>query len=206
MIFKRLYCIFVAVCRHNFVPRQNTYKIRSIPKWILMILFICLYWIFVAVCRFNITLLQTGKVRTVPVGTYTRLAKHDQRGARQPPPPPPKKNSQKLLAICEYDHLNNNRCSILRVPLIFTNVQHMIYLNIYKFYNYIHGKYIWNRSVMLTNNACLWQERKVYAIMKNSVASTHCAFEGWSMFKVMKPSIWYLDENRLEAGQQQIVN
>ena len=36
---------------------------------------------------------------------------------------------------------------------------------------------------------------------------THCAFEGWSIFKVMKRSmLWYLDENCWEAGQQQFVN
>jgi hypothetical protein len=48
--------------------------------------------------------------------------------------------------------------------------------------------------------------KEVYAITKNIVASTHCAFEAWSMLKVMKPSMWYLDDNGWEAGQQQIVN
>jgi len=120
------------------------------------------------------------------------------------------------LSICKYDLLNNTRRSILRVPLNFINVRHLIYLYIYKFYNYIHGKYIWNRFVMLTNNhACFMKRnivvkhtmtRKVYAITKSIMASTHCAFEGWSMFKAMKPSMWYLDDNRWEAGQQQIVN
>ena len=46
------------------------------------------------------------------------------------------------LSICKYDHLNNTRRYILRVPLIFINVRHLIYLYIYKFYNFILGKYI----------------------------------------------------------------
>ena len=58
------------------------------------------------------------------------------------------------LSLCKYDHLNNTRHSILKASLIFTHVRHLIYLYIYKIYNYIHGKYIWNRSVMLKNNAC----------------------------------------------------
>ena len=69
-------------------------------------------------------------------------------------------------------------------------------LYIDKFYSYIHGKYNWNHSVMLTNNACFMKRnivvkhmtRKVYAITKNIVALTHCAFKEWSMFKVM--NIW----------------
>ena len=112
------------------------------------------------------------------------------------------------LCVCEYDHLNSTRCADLRVSLNFINVRHLIYLYNIKFYNYIHGKYIWNRSVMLTNNACFVKRnikvknitRKVYAITKNIVASTHCAFEGWSMFKLMKPSMWYVDDKRWEAG------
>ena len=38
--------------------------------------------------------------------------------------------------------MGNSRRAILRVPLIFINVQHLIYLYIYKFYDYVHGKYI----------------------------------------------------------------
>ena len=39
----------------------------------------------------------------------------------------------------------------------------------------------------------------------------HCGFDTlrlrrMELFKAMKPSMWYLDENRWEAGQQQIVN
>ena len=91
------------------------------------------------------------------------------------------------LFICKYDHLNNTRCAILRVTLNFIKVRHLIYLYIYKFYNYIHGKYIWNRSVMLTNNACFMKRnivvkhmtRKVYAIMKNIVAST--TLDTWNL-------------------------
>ena len=37
-------------------------------------------------------------------------------------------------------------------------------------------------------------------ITKNIVTSTHCAFEGWRMFMVMKLSMWYLDDNRWETG------
>ena len=69
---------------------------------------------------------------------------------------------------------------------------------------------------MLTNNACFMKRniaakhmtrKKNYAITtKIFVATTHCAFEGWSMIKIMKSSMWYLDDNRWEAGQQQIVN
>ena len=66
------------------------------------------------------------------------------------------------LCICEYDHLNNIRCSIS-------------------------------------------QKKFTQYITKNIVASTHCAFEGWRLFKVMKPSMWYLDDNRWDAGQQQIL-
>ena len=64
---------------------------------------------------------------------------------------------------------------------------------------------------MLTNNACFVKRnikvkniaRKVYAITKNIVASTHCAFEGWSMFKLtMKPSMWYVDDNRWENNNK----
>ena len=119
------------------------------------------------------------------------------------------------LSICKYDHFNNTRCSILRVPLIFINVRHLIYLYIYKFYNYIHGKYIWNRSVMLTHNACFMKRNIGVKHMtrmeslrnKKTLWLQHqCAFEGWSMFKVMKPSMWPLDDNYWEAGQQQIVN
>ena len=63
---------------------------------------------------------------------------------------------------------------------------------------------------MLTNNACFMKRNivvknvtgKVYAITKNIVASTHCAFEGWSMFKVMKPSMWYVDDNRCEEDNK----
>ena len=73
------------------------------------------------------------------------------------------------------------------------------------------------KSFCHVNKQCLLHEKKyrskandkkgkVDAITKNIVASTHCAFEGWSMFKVMKPSMWYLDDNHWEAGQQQIVN
>ena len=69
-------------------------------------------------------------------------------------------------------------------------------------------------SCCLTNNAYFVKRnvivkhmaRKVYTITKNIVASTNCAFEGWSMFKVMKPSMSYLDDNHWEAGQQHFVN
>ena len=46
------------------------------------------------------------------------------------------------------------------------------------------------------------QRKFTQYITKNIVASTHCAFEGWRMIKVMKPSMWYLDDNRWEAGRQ----
>ena len=102
------------------------------------------------------------------------------------------------------------RPAILRVPLNFINVRHLIYLYMCKFYNYIHGKYIWNRSVMLTNSACFVKinikvkniTRKVYAMTKKIVASIHCAFEGWSMFKLMKPSLWYVDDNCWEDNNK----
>ena len=75
------------------------------------------------------------------------------------------------LSVRKYDHLNNTsyqRTCHIESAL---NVRHLIYLFIYKVYSYIHGNYIWNRSViMLTNNACVmkrntvvkhltWQER-----------------------------------------------
>ena len=47
--------------------------------------------------------------------------------------------------------------------------------------------------------------RKVYAIVKNIVASTRCAFEGWSIFKVTKPSMWYVDDNLWEYNNKEIV-
>ena len=65
-------------------------------------------------------------------------------------------------------------------------------------------------SCMLTNNACFIKRnivvkhitRKVYAITKNIVSSIHCAFEGWSMFKLMKPSMWYMNDNRWEDNNK----
>ena len=114
------------------------------------------------------------------------------------------------LSICKYDHLNNTKPAILRVPLNFRNVRQLIYLHIYKFDYYINGKYIWNHSVMWTNKTCFVKRniivkhmtRKVYAITKNSVASTHCAFEGCSMFKVRESSMWYMDDNRWEDNNK----
>ena len=52
---------------------------------------------------------------------------------------------------------------------------------------------------MLTNNARFVKRnivvkhvtRKVSAMTKNFVALTHCAFEEWSTFMVMKTSMWY---------------
>jgi hypothetical protein len=42
---------------------------------------------------------------------------------------------------------------------------------------------------------------KAYAIHNEKhFGSTHNAFEGWSMFKVLKPSMWYWDDNCWEAG------
>jgi len=58
---------------------------------------------------------------------------------------------------------------------------------------------------MLTNNASFVKRnikvknitRKVYAITKNILTSIH-----WSMFKLMKPSMWYVDENRWEDNNK----
>jgi len=71
--------------------------------------------------------------------------------------------------------------AILRVPLNLINVRHLIYLYIYKFYNYIHGKYIWNRSVMLTNNACFMKRNIAvkHSYDKESLHNNekHCGFD-----------------------------
>ena len=70
--------------------------------------------------------------------------------------------------------------------------------------------YIFLKSFCHVNKQCLLHEKKYRSkahdkkgnfaqyITKNIVASKHCAFEGWSMFKVMKPSMWYMDDNRWE--------
>ena len=52
----------------------------------------------------------------------------------------------------------------------------------YKFYNYIHGKYICNRSVMLTNNACFMKRNIVvlkHMTRKESLRNNekHCGFD-----------------------------
>ena len=74
--------------------------------------------------------------------------------------------------------------------------------------------YIFLKSFCHVNKQCLLLHEKIRRskahdkkrkfsqyITKNIVTSTHCAFEGWRMFKVMKPSMWYLDDNRWEAGR-----
>ena len=73
--------------------------------------------------------------------------------------------------------------------------------------------YIFLKSFCHVNKQCLLLHEKIRRskahdkkrkflqyITKNIVTSIHCAFEGWRMFKVMKPSMWYLDDNRWEAG------
>ena len=73
--------------------------------------------------------------------------------------------------------------------------------------------YIFLKSFCHVNKQCLLLHEKICRskahdkkrkfsqyITKNIVTSTHCAFEGWRMFKAMKPSMWYLDDNRWETG------
>ena len=73
--------------------------------------------------------------------------------------------------------------------------------------------YVFLKSFCHVNKQCLLLHEKIRCskahdkqikfmqyITKNIVALTHCAFEGWRMSKVMKPSMWYLDDNGLEAG------
>ena len=69
------------------------------------------------------------------------------------------------------------------------------------------------KSFCHVNKQCLLLHEKIHCskahdkkrkftqyVTKNIVTLTHCAFEGWRLFKVMKPSMWYLDDNRWEAG------
>jgi hypothetical protein len=107
------------------------------------------------------------------------------------------------LCICEYGHLNHIRCSISRAPLNFINVQHLIYIYIFTNFISIFMANIFFKSFCHVNKQCLLLHEKIRRskahdkkrnflqyITKNIVTSTHCAFEGWRMFKVMKPSMW----------------
>ena len=80
-------------------------------------------------------------------------------------------------------------------------------------YIYIFTNFIYLKSFCDVNKQCLLHEKNYrskaqdkkgkFTENENIVASTHCAFEGWSMFKVMKPSMWYVDDNRWEDNNKQ---
>ena len=64
---------------------------------------------------------------------------------------------------------------------------------------------------MLANNACFVKRNIVVKHMTSKeslrnnekiVALTHSAFKGWIMFKVMKSSMWYVDDNRWEDNNK----
>ena len=57
------------------------------------------------------------------------------------------------------------------------------------FTNFI-TKYMANNACFVKRNIVVkYMTRKVYAMTKNIVASTHCAFEGCRMFKIMRLSM-----------------
>ena len=95
----------------------------------------------------------------------------------------------------------------------FYKMYYAIYMYIFTNFISIFMANIFFKSFCHVNKQCLLLHEKIRRskahdkkrnflqyITKNIVTSTHCAFEGWRVFKVMTPSMWYLDDNRWVAG------